>query len=136
LLFENSFKLRNGVYDEAILAISALALNQGGEFLVLMDKYLAYLTFSLKKFNESSLSKVAVLSTGDISRALGPNFAKYSTEIIPILIQILIENDVNKYTKIVAINTIGDIAMNISEQYFPYLEGTMKILFFCLRISD
>jgi hypothetical protein len=36
-----------------------------------------------------SLNKVAIIATGDISRALGPNFAKYSSEIIPILIEIL-----------------------------------------------
>ena len=36
-----------------------------------------------------TLNKVALLATGDISRALGNNFSNYSSEIIPILIQIL-----------------------------------------------
>jgi len=96
LVLENSFKQRSGVYDEAILAISSLALSnclikkdQKGRFEPLMDSFFNYLKFSLKKFNEMSLNKVAIIATGDISRALGPNFAKYSSEIIPILIEIL-----------------------------------------------
>ena len=54
-----------------------------------MIRFLNYLKFSLNKFNEMTLNKVALLATGDISRALGNNFANYSSEIIPILIQIL-----------------------------------------------
>lgn len=54
-----------------------------------MDRFLNYLKFALNKFNEMTLNKVAVLATGDISRALGLQFAKYSAEIIPILMQIL-----------------------------------------------
>ena len=54
-----------------------------------MEKFVTYLKFSLEKFNESSLCKVAALATGDFSKALSINFAKYSNEIIPILIRIL-----------------------------------------------
>lgn len=129
IIFENSFKQRNGVYDEAILAISSLALNQKGKFDILMIRFLNYLKFSLNKFNEMTLNKVALLATGDISRALGNNFANYSSEIIPILIQILASADVVKNNKIIAINTLGDIAMNITDQFFPFLDPIMKILF-------
>jgi hypothetical protein len=57
-----------------------------------MDNFFNYLKFALKRFNEMSLNKVAIIATGDISRALGPNFAKYSSEIIPILVEILAVN--------------------------------------------
>ena len=101
-----------------------------------MIRFLNYLKFSLNKFNEMTLNKVALLATGDISRALGNNFSNYSSEIIPILIQILaVSNeliqsaDVGKINKIIAINTLGDIAMNITDQFFPFLDPIMKILF-------
>ena len=54
-----------------------------------MDQFFNYLKFALKKFNEMSLNKVAIIATGDISRALNSQFAKYSSEIIPILIDVL-----------------------------------------------
>ena len=46
----------------------------------------------------------------------------------------------SKYTKIVVISTLGDISMNITEQFYSYLDGIMKILFsachLALELSD
>ena len=54
-----------------------------------MDKFLHYLKYSLSKNNETSLLRVAVIATGDISKALESGFSKYANQIIPDLFNIL-----------------------------------------------
>jgi len=54
-----------------------------------MKIFIDYLEFALKKFNEKSLLKVSVVTTGDIAKSIKENFKDYSKRLIPILIEIL-----------------------------------------------
>jgi hypothetical protein len=125
---EASFKQRQGVYDEALLTISALATNIGEDFESIMDQFQEYLAYALKKFNESTLCKAAILTVGEIVRAIRYNFHKYSDKIIPIIIEILTNDDVSRYNKTVAITTLGEICMAINKHFLPYLDTVMQLL--------
>ena len=142
-ILENTFKMRNGVYDEAILSISSLALSilnffykdQKENFDISMNRVLQYLTYSLTKTEETSICRSAVIAIGDISKAIGVKFANYSNEFVPILVKILQENDASKQIKILVINILGDISMNIPEQFFNYLEIIMNLLFSACQLA-
>jgi hypothetical protein len=54
-----------------------------------MKYFIDYLEFALKNFNEKSLLKVSVVTTGDIAKSIKSNFKDYSHKIIKILIEIL-----------------------------------------------
>ena len=58
-LIENSFKLRQTVYEEAVLALGSLASKMGESFLEIMNKFQDYLLYALNKINESTLCKSA-----------------------------------------------------------------------------
>ncbi len=54
-----------------------------------MTSFIDYLEFGLKNFNEKSLLKVCVITTGDIAKSIKSHFKDYSKRLIPIMIDIL-----------------------------------------------
>lgn len=85
-----SFKQRNGIYEEGLLTISAIALNVGSYFEpILKESFGNYLVYALKSTSEVSLCKNAIICTCEIIRALGENFIIYIDQIIPIIFEIL-----------------------------------------------
>lgn len=89
----DTFKLRQGVYDEAILTISSLSLNIGEQFSNMMASFNEFLVFALKRFNEPSLLRISIIATGDIAKSIKDKFELYSNSIIGILIEILQVNN-------------------------------------------
>ena len=88
-LIINTFKERQGIYEEGINAISSLALSIGVEFdPILRELFGVYLIHALKS-NEESLCKVAIMSTSELIRSLESSFELYISEIFPIIIEIL-----------------------------------------------
>lgn len=58
-------------------------------FTELVKDFGQYLTFALQRPNEVSLCRVAVHSTSDLIRAIGPNFSVYMEQILPLIFNIL-----------------------------------------------
>jgi importin subunit beta-1 len=128
-LLENSFKARQTVYEEAVLAIGALANNMDEPFLDIMNRFQEFLLFALQKINESSLCKSAIIALGHIVRAIKSNFTNYAEKYIPVLINILISEDSVRTNKTLAITTLGEICMSITKDFIPYLDQVMQVLF-------
>lgn len=85
-----SFKQRNGIYEEGLLAISSLALNIGKDFEpIFKDSFGQYLIFALKSTTDVSLCKNAIISVTEVIRALEDKFAGYADQIIPIVFEII-----------------------------------------------
>jgi len=85
-----SFKQRNGIYEEGILAISSMALNIGKDFEpIFKDSFGHYLIYALKSISNVNLCKNAIISTSEIVRALEDKFTTYADQIIPIVFDII-----------------------------------------------
>jgi hypothetical protein len=132
---EKSFKIRQGVYDEAIVCIGSLAHNMDESFKAILPSFSEYLIYALNKFEESSLNKSAIITLGHIVRAVKFEFHKYSNKIIPILINIMVDENVSRYNKLVVISTLGEICMYINEHFLPYLEQVMQLLFSACELA-
>ncbi len=128
-ILESSFKLRQGVYDEALLALGTLASNMGEPFSEIMPRIQEFLLFALQRHNESSLCKSAIISLGHIVRAIRFKFSIYSDKYIPVLLEILTHEDVSRTNKTIAITTLGEICMNINEAFLKYLDPVMQVFF-------
>jgi len=135
VLLENSFKLRQTVYEEAVLALGSLASNMGEPFEEIMFKFQDFLVYSLQKYNESSLCKSGIIALGHIVRAIKFNFYKFSDKFIPILIEILTNEEVTRTNKTIAISTLGEICMTINEHFLKYLEPVMGVLFSAAQLA-
>jgi len=104
-------------------------------FIPILPKILEYVVYALKSLKESSLLKAALLVLNSIVREAKTNFTVYSNEIIPLLIEILINNDVSRNNKLIAITNIGEISINICEAFLPYLDPVMKLLFSAAQLA-
>lgn len=92
-LIHHSFTLRNGIYEEGLLATTSLALNLGKDFEpIFKESFGNYLVFALKSKQDISLCKNAIISTSEVIRALEGNFAIYADQILPIIFDIITVN--------------------------------------------
>lgn len=94
---------------------------------------------SFNKYLSASLSKnsyvnhiiihAGVIALGEILTSIGAEFSKYSHIYMPLLIQILTEEDVKKEVKLNVITLLGQICYKISSKFIDYLDDVMKMIF-------
>ena len=104
-------------------------------FIPILPKILEYVVFALKSLKESSLLKAALLVLNSIVREAKMNFTQYAIEIIPLLLEILTNNDVSRNIKLITITNIGEISLNICESFLPFLDPIMKLLFSAAHLA-
>ena len=134
LLTENLFKYRKTVFDEANLAMAALARNMGKSFEPIFLKYFPYIDYSIKFYSDSSLSKSGLLSLMHCETSVESNIGK-AEEIIKTLIDVCISNEVARPNKTIAINIIGNVALFEGTNFSRYLDTVMKLLFSAAQLG-
>ena len=133
-LTESLFKYRKTVFDEANLALAALARNMGKDFEPIFKLYFPYIEYSIKSFSNISLSKSGLLALMHCITSVESNIQK-TKEIINILIEVCVSNDVARPNKTIAINIIGNVALFEGASFSPYLDTVMKLLFSAAQLG-
>lgn len=123
-----SFKRRQTVYEEGILALSGLATAIGKDFDRYMEQFGPYLVFALKKLNDASLCRVATGCVADLARGLEDLMSQYLSQVMPVFMDILRNPDTDRCIKITIISTLSDIAMSTNRFFMPYLKDVMEML--------
>lgn len=137
-----TFMRRKNIYDEGLLAISSFAISKLINyidikksfkiFMTLKDQsFNTYLKHSLGKemYNNSFILNAGVIALEDVVKALQEDFSYFTAEYIPLLTGILGSDDVKKEIKLPVISLIGEICFRTKENFIPFLEEIMKILF-------
>ena len=127
-LTEALFKYRQTVFDEANLAMSALARNMGETFEPIFKKYYPYVEYSIKYYSNNSLSKSGLVSLMHCIISVQKNIGK-TKDIISTLIDVCVSNEVEKKNKTIAISIIGYVAMFEGTNFSIYIDPVMKLLF-------
>lgn len=127
-LTEALFKYRQTVFDEANLAMSALARNMGETFEPIFKKYYPYVEYSIKYYSNNSLSKSGLVSLMHCIISVQKNIEK-TKDIISTLIDVCVSNEVEKKNKTIAISIIGYVAMFEGTNFSIYVDPVMKLLF-------
>ena len=128
ILTETLFKYRQTVFEEANLALSALARNMGVNFKSIFILYYPYLEFSIKSYSNNSLSKSGLLSLLQCITNTQDTIQK-TEDMIKILIDVCTSNEVARGNKTIAINILGELVLFTGVNFKPYLETVMKLLF-------
>ena len=127
-LTEALFKYRQTVFDEANLAMSALARNMGETFEPIFKKYYPYVEYSIKYYSNNSLSKSGLVSLMHCIISVQKNIDK-TKDIISTLIDVCVSNEVEKKNKTIAISIIGYVAMFEGTNFSIFIDPVMKLLF-------
>ena len=127
-LTEALFKYRQTVFEEANLALAALARNMEENFKQIFILYYPYIEFSIKSYSNNSLSKSGLLSLLHCVTSTKDTIQKLE-DMIKILLDVCTSNEVARGNKTIAINIIGELVLFTSVNFKPYLETVMKLLF-------
>ena len=127
-LTETLFKYRQTVFDEANIALAALVRNMGVDFKPIFCLYYPYIEFSIKSYSNNSLSKSGLLSLLQCITNTQDTINKIE-DMIKILIDVCTSNEVARGNKIIAINILGELVLITGNNFKPYLEMVMKLLF-------
>ena len=134
-LITKTFQIRKLVYDEGILAISGVATALGTNFKEYMNGFGPFLAYGLKQTEDISLCRVSVGCIGDLSRALGFDMAPYLPDIVPILMEILRNPDLDRNIKLYILTVLGDLAIATNKQFLPYVPDVMVMLQTACQLS-
>jgi len=104
-------------------------------FTPILPKILEYVVFALKSLRESSLLKAALLVLNSIIHESKKNFSQYAPELIPLLMEILTNDEVTRNNKLISITNIGEISMKIGDVFIPFLHPVMEVLFSAAHLA-
>ncbi len=128
-----SFKERNNVYEEGLLACSALGLSLKDQFIHIYPFLYPYVIYALSKPDDVSLCKIGVTVTSDLIRSVGSNINL--DEILPLTMKIINDNNIDKSLKIGALNIISDVFIECKEKILAYFDDIMKVVLFALEAA-
>ena len=127
-LTETLFKYRQTVFEEANMALAALARNMGEDFKPIFILYYPYIEFSIKSYSNNSLSKSGLVSLLHGITNTKDTIGK-TEGMIDILLEVCTSNEVARWNKTISINILGELVLIIEDKFKPYLEKVMKLLF-------
>jgi importin subunit beta-1 len=127
-LIVNTFSQRSNVYQEGIMAISALATYIGPSFDFFMPSYLNYLVYALNSTSEVELCRTSINATSEIIRALDKEFAKHLDKVLPIILSILGNLGVDRSLKPYCFNIITDTIVTCKEASLVYFNETINLM--------
>ena len=123
----DSFKLRNDLYDEAMTLIGAIALFTQESFNGAMDLISPFLIKGLRSIDSPSLCKSSIYCLSDIINGLGRN-NKYINDYLPLIMNILSNDQVDRKLKPQCFNIISDLYLNCPNEAFKSFSNIMKIM--------
>lgn len=124
------FQSKNAeVHEEALMAVSAVALAVSQNFAVYMDAFKPHLLQALSNKDDYQVCAAAVGVVGDLSRALEKQFAPHCDEVVHHLLTLCLDSHLQRDVKPPILSTFGDIALAIGGDFAKYVEHTMTMLF-------
>ncbi|XP_029049267.1 importin subunit beta-1 isoform X3 [Osmia bicornis bicornis] len=124
----NSNSCKEGVQEDALMAVSTLVEVLGEGFLKYMDAFKPYLCLGLKNHAEYQVCCAAVGLTGDICRVLRNKMLPYCDEIMTLLLENLGNNTVHRSVKPQIFSVFGDVALSIGPEFKKYLDVVLQTL--------
>jgi importin subunit beta-1 len=123
----NSFEKRNDLYDEGISLIGYISLYTQNDFNAVMDVVSKYLIKGLQSHNSPSICKSSIFCLSDIIRAL-QNQNAYIDIYLPLILNILSDNNIDQTLKPFCFNIISDIFIYCPNAVFKHFNNIMKVI--------
>ena len=122
-----SIKQRNDIYDEAISLIGGIAIFTKEYFDQAMQLISQYLITGLRAIDSFQICKASIICFSDIINGLGAN-NKYINDYLPLIMNILSNDQIDRRLKPYCFNIISDIFINCPDEAFKSFQNIMKIV--------
>ena len=122
-----TFKMRKSLYEEGISLIGAICNFIKSGFDKAMDLISPYIIQGLKSTNSFSICKASILCLSDIVLGLG-NHNKYIGDFLPLIMNILSDNNIDRDLKSYCFNIISDLFISCQQEIFKYFDNIMNII--------
>ena len=133
-LTETLFKYRQTVFDEANIALAALARNMLEDIKPIFVLFYPYIEYSIKSYSNNPLSKSGLLALLHFITSTQDTINKTS-DMVALLIEVCTSDEVSRANKTIAISIIGHLALFTGENFKPYLEKVMQLLFSAAKMG-
>ena len=128
-IIENFFKIRGGVFEEGLLALSGLiTLISNNQFDKLVERIMVYVLFSLNNYKDAKNCSTACFSLMDIIRTSKEKFIPYINQIYPLFNKIIRAEDSDKNIFSLIIVVYSDLFAHVGEQIWNYCEDPMNYM--------
>lgn len=123
-----TFDSHGKVFEESLQVLGALSMNLGLNFYQYLHKVSPYILYSICQLDSSEILNSGIIALGDLARSLGTKISDFIEEMIPPLIKVLESPQVLINSKILSINTLGDLAEATKEKFIFYLDTVLSYL--------
>ena len=128
-IIENYFKIRKGVFEEGLLALSGLiTLISDNKFEKLVERIMVYILFALNNYKDADNCETACLSLLDIIRTTKESFIPYISQIYPLFNNIIKAEDTKKNILTLIIVVYSDLFGYIGDNIWAYYEDPMNYM--------
>ncbi len=128
-VIENYFKMRGGVFEEGLLALSGLiSLISDDQFEKLIQRIMVYVLYALNNYKDAANCETACLSLLDLIRTAKEKFVPYIKDIYPLFNNIIKAEDANKNIFTLIIVVYSDLFNYIGDGIWPYYEDPMNYM--------
>ena len=128
-IIENFFKIRGGVFEEGLLALSGLiTLISNNQFDKLVERIMVYVLFALNNYKDAKNCSTACFSLMDIIRTSKEKFIPYINQIYPLFNKIIRAEDSDKNIFSLIIVVYSDLFAHVGEQIWNYCEDPMNYM--------
>jgi len=93
-----------------------------------MKDFSPYLMMGLKSTQEVKLCKISIHVLSDIIRSIKEGFCDYINDFLPVILNILSDNNIDKILKIDSFNVISDLFYSCPNQIFSYFNEIMQLI--------
>jgi hypothetical protein len=137
-IIENFFKIRGGVFEEGLLALSGLiTLISDNQFEKLVERIMVYVIFALNNYKDAENCETACLCLLDIIRTAKEKFIPYINKIYPLFNNIIKAENIKKNILTLIIVVYSDLFSYIGDDIWVYYEAPMnymnEIINFCVN---
>lgn len=128
-IIENYFKMRGGIFEEGLLALSGLiTLISDNQFEKLSERIMVYILFALNNYRDAGNCETACLSLLDIIRISKEKFVPYINKIYQLFNNIIKAEDAKKNILTLIIVVYSDLFNYIGDDIWVYYEDPINFM--------
>lgn len=119
---------QGGATEESILSLTSLIVAMSHDFSPYVNECISIIIPLIQSYDELDTCKYSIELIGDLVRSVGKGINQSLEIIVQTLCTLLAKSDVDRKVKPLAIVALGDMSMNLGEDFIPYVSSVLQLL--------